>query len=83
MKTTFAPPLVTVSIFSAWRFICQQLGSPFQAAGVTARMAPKAETAAKAVEIATTAEIRLAWMFMLELYHKFRVNSTRDGRTAR
>ena len=48
MKTTFAPPLATSFIFSAWRFICQQFGSPFQAVGVTARIAPKADAAAKA-----------------------------------
>lgn len=49
MKTTFAPPLVTTAIFSLWRFICQQFGSPFQAVGVTARIAPKDAAQARVV----------------------------------
>ena len=64
MKTTFAPPLATSFIFSAWRFICQQFGSPFQAVGVTARIAPKADTAAKA-----TVKQVMVIVFTQPLYH--------------
>ena len=58
MKTTFAPPPATSFIFSAWRFICQQLGSPFQAVGVTARIAPKAEVVARVAMNATNRTAR-------------------------
>ncbi len=53
MKTTFAPPFVTTLIFSAWRFICQQLASPPYMSCETARIVANADATLNAAAIAT------------------------------
>ena len=65
MKTTLAPPLVTATIFSLCRFICQQFGFPSHAVGVTARIAANDDMTPRDSAPART----IFFAFMAQLYH--------------